>query len=202
MWTLFSCLYIISSVLHNNIFLVFFFQSQQYVNFICSHMNHSFQWESRYIWAFLTHLYTCRIRKSPKWLVYLWPLHLSHLWLTLHEASYGSFGLLVGKWRKNCWAEDEITALLYFHTEGTTTPMCENKQMYKWQAENLILPLMECYLLVSNGDKASLWHKVTSLTAYRTQLNAAPMPDFLPTVRFLSSWQVENSGQVFFLKRL
>lgn len=70
MWTLFLCLYIISSVLHNNIFLVFFFQSQQYTNFVCWHMNHSFQWESWYIWAFFTHLYTCRIRKSPKWLVY------------------------------------------------------------------------------------------------------------------------------------
>lgn len=95
-----------------------------------------------------------------------------------------------------CWWEsgEKIVRLkmrlqhfLYFHTEGTTTPMCENEQMYKWQAENLILPLMECYLLVSNGDKASLWHKVTSLTAFRTQLNAAPVPDFLPTVRFLSS---------------
>lgn len=68
--------------------------------------------------------------------------------------------------------------------------MCENEQMYKWQPENLILPLMEWYRLVSNGDKASLWHKITSLPAYRTELSAAPVPDFMPTVHisvFLTS---------------
>jgi len=90
-----------------------------------------------------------------------------------------------------CWWESgektvrlrmRLQYFLYFHTGGTTTPMCENEQMYKCQAENLILPLMEWYLLVSSGDKSSLWHKITSLIAYRTELNAAPVPDFLPTV--------------------
>lgn len=73
---------------------------------------------------------------------------------------------------------------LYFHIEGTTTPMCENEQMCKWQAENLILPLMERYPLVSNEDKASSWHKITSLLAYGMELYIASVPDFLLILYF------------------
>lgn len=64
--------------------------------------------------------------------------------------------------------------------------VCEDAQVYKWQAGKLVWPLRECYILVCKGDQAYLWHKITSLLSSRTELNAALGSEFLPTV-FLSA---------------
>lgn len=172
----------ISSVLckYNNIFLVFFLLSWQCINFVCSHLNHPFQCDSRSIWPCFTHLSR---QKSPKWLAYKdgeyavsSPFTLpansawSHLWLF--------FGVAGGR--------DYSTSCTF--TRKVQLLQCVKKnKCTKWQAENLLLPLTEWDLLISNGDKASSWHKIPALPAYRAELHAAPVPDFLPTGIFLSS---------------
>lgn len=58
---------------------------------------------------------------------------------------------------------------LYLRTESTTTPMSDNRQSYKWQPENLEVPLMEWCFLVSDGDKAFLWHELLLCLQNRTK---------------------------------
>lgn len=145
-----------------NIFILFSVLLWQHINFLCSHINHPFQWDLFYILSFLTHFYS-RIHKEPhtthvQWWCYSqsrWSLHLFHLWLIQHEES---LGLLVGKWRKNGWTWDS-TSFCSFTLKGSMffhTAVCKNEQVYKWQAGKLALPLREWYVLVCKGDQAYL----------------------------------------------
>lgn len=75
------------------------------------------------------------------------------------------------------WLDLRFQHFCSFTLKGSmifNTTVCENEQLYKWQAGKLVLPLGECYILVCKGDQAYLWHKITSLPSSRTELNAAP----------------------------